>query len=241
MSAKRLALSSAIVLFVTGIANADTITYSTAVGLKDGAGEPLNASAKFTTVDNGNGTGTLTIVLTNLQANPTSAAQLISDIQFTLSPDALNGTGTNLTQSGSGITITGNTSGDITTGPLTVQWGYTQLTNHIDDLAAGGSSPAQTIIGAPNGSGAYSNANNSITGNHNPHIDQSATFTLVYSGMTGASTVTSATMSFGTAAGVEVHSLVPEPSRSAALLGLSAMGVIGMVVGWRRRWLGVAS
>src|SRR5262245_39228133 len=66
---------------------ANAITFATPTGATTGGG-PVNASATFTT-----SAGLLSITLTNLQANPTDVAQLLSDLQFTTSnPTILTGT-----------------------------------------------------------------------------------------------------------------------------------------------------
>jgi hypothetical protein len=90
---------------VLGQANAGTITYVTPSGATIN-GLPVDAEAVFTT-----GTDTLTITLTNLEANPTSVAQNLSDLTFTLS----GGTITSLSSS-SGQEITVNSNGTFSPG-----------------------------------------------------------------------------------------------------------------------------
>ena len=93
------------------------------------------------------------------------------------------------------------------------------------------------IIGPSGPGGVYTNANGSIAGNgpHNPFIDQQGMFTLTVAGVTNATTITSATFSFGTTAGIDVPGIptspVPEPS-SVLLLG-SLVG--GVFVSLRKR------
>src|SRR5262245_14284878 len=57
---------------------AGSITYITPAGSTAG-GQPVDAKAEFTTSGN-----TLTIVLTNLEANPKSVVQNLSDLSFTI-------------------------------------------------------------------------------------------------------------------------------------------------------------
>jgi hypothetical protein len=77
--------------------------------------------------------------------------------------------------------------------------------------------PAHLLLGPPDGSGVYSNANASIANNgpHNPFLDGVASFTLNVPGLTADSIVTSATFSFGTTEGDYVPGVpgnnVPEP------------------------------
>src|SRR5207248_7923086 len=82
------------------MANANVFTFVTPTGSSTGGG-PVNASATVTT-----GAGTVTIVLTDLQANPTDVAQLISDFDFVLSNGATTGTLTS--SSGQQINVLAN-------------------------------------------------------------------------------------------------------------------------------------
>src|SRR5438132_151597 len=72
----RLACASAL---ATVSLSASQITFSTASGASTGGG-PVSASAQVTT-----GANSVTVTLTDLLANPTDVAQLISDFSFTLS------------------------------------------------------------------------------------------------------------------------------------------------------------
>jgi hypothetical protein len=66
------------------IAQSSIIGFVTPTGSMTG-GQPVEASAVFTT-----GAGTITVTLTNLDTNPRSVVQNLSDLEFTLS----NGTAT---------------------------------------------------------------------------------------------------------------------------------------------------
>src|SRR5262249_38675924 len=79
-------------------AHAGTITYVTPSGATSG-GQAVDAEAVFTT-----GTHSLTITLTNLEANPTSVAQNLSDLSFTISGGSLTGA-TLSSSSGQEITV----------------------------------------------------------------------------------------------------------------------------------------
>jgi hypothetical protein len=227
---RRSALSLAILAIVTltsAVATkADSVTYVTPTGASTGGG-PVNARAVLTV----NPAGTLTVVLTNLQANPTDVAQLISDFSFTT-----NGlTGTLSSSVGTGIFVNaGGTTTPGTTG--STGWALDPVAGglfHVTALGAVG--PANLIIGPPGAGGVYTNANGSIAGNgpHNPFLNQTATFTLAIPGLNSVSQITSFTFSFGTVAGINVPGTpgVPEPA-SMVLLGT---GLVSLSAGLRRR------
>jgi len=202
-------------------------TFVTATGATESGGNAVNASAVVTL-----GTGTITVTLTNLLANPTTVAQNISDFFFTLNTTP-TGFPSTVTPTGSLITVAGGTSTPDTTDTLK-SWALTATGNqiHIDALVASQgptSAPKQLIIGP----GPYTNANASITGStHNPFINGTATFTFAVSGVTANSVVSNGIFSFGTDGGDNVNatgggggggSVTPEPS--TFLLGGSLVGL----------------
>lgn len=214
-------------LMVAGVARADSITYVTPTGSSTSGGS-VDASATFTTNNN----GTISITLTDLQANPTDVAQLISDLDFTLSGGLTSGT----LASSSGQQITVNSGGTYTLGSTTsTPWILNDNVNGGLQLTAlaGAGQPKGLIIGPPGTGGTYSNANGSIAANkaHNPFINQSATFLLDVSGVTVNTMIDSAIFSFGTTAGINVDGtpntpVVPEPS-SLVLLGTGLLLLAG--------------
>jgi hypothetical protein len=192
----------------------------------------VDASATFVT-----GNGTLSITLTNLEANPTDVAQLLSDLDFTLSNGATSGT----LASSSGQEVTVAKDGTFTLGSTVDTGGALNSTATGLQLDVLGTpvGPSHLIIGPPDGSNVYSNANGSIAGNkpHNPFLDGTATFLLDIAGVTADTDVTSATFSFGTTEGTNLvpgtpgTTPVPEPG-TLLLLG---SGLAGMASLSRRR------
>lgn len=188
-----MALGSA--ALIAASANANTYTFDTPAGATTSG--PVNAEAIFTT-----GAGSLTIKLTDLQANPTDVAQLISDISWGFVNGSISSVGlANPTVTGTGINVGANgitsaaSATDNTTlaGAWTVAGGF-----HISAL--GGGQPAGLIIGPAGPGGVYGNANGSIDANgpHNPFFDGTATFVLNIPGLTAADVVNNVQFSFGT-------------------------------------------
>ena len=198
-------------------ASADTVTFSTPTGATTSGGA-VDASAMFVT-----GPGTITITLNDLLANPGNVAQLVSDLNFTLSNGAA--TGTLSSSSATQISISGHHGTIGSTGET--GWVLNGVSGGLQlDALGAPTTPSEHI----NGPGPYSNANGSIDGNkpHNPFLDGTAQFTIDVAGVTAATTVTGAVFSFGTTPGIDVTGTssttsVPEP----ATLGLLALGLLG--------------
>jgi PEP-CTERM motif-containing protein len=204
-------------------ASANVITFSTPTGATT-VGGPVSATATITT-----GLGTVSISLTDLQANPTDVAQLISDFDFTLSGGQT--TGALASSSGQQINVAGN--GTFTLGSTgSTGWGLNNnVMGGLQLDALGFIGPAGLIIGPPGPGSVYTSANGSIAGNmpHNPFINQTATFLITVAGVTADTLITSATFSFGTVAGINVPGVpgipggkIPEPA-SIALLGIGLL------------------
>jgi hypothetical protein len=192
-------------------------------GNATGGGQPVSAEATFTTSAN-----QVTILLENLQANPTSVVQCLSGLQFRLS--TFQNAGTLGTSSGVERNIAGDGSfTDI--GAAAVGWSLATAGPDLKlNLLNTPTAPDHTIIGPPDGSNLYSNANGSIVnGTHSPFIGLSASFTLNVPGVTAQSTVSSAIFQFNTSAGTTVPGITitqfPEPG-TLALAGLAACGAM---------------
>jgi hypothetical protein len=213
----------------TSAARADIEPFSTPAGSQDTDGESVSATASFNVTTN-----SIVVTLTNLQSSMHSAGQLISDLFFKVG-DGSQTPSTLSSSSGQEVTVAGN--GTATLGStVSTGWGYTVTSGvgHLDDLN-GGASPHHTIIGPPNASGVYDNANSSITnGAHSPFLSESATFT--FSGLNLSNTtnvISNVVFSFGTTSGDNINGVVvPEPS-TLAIAGLGALGFMGF--GFRRR------
>ena len=180
--------------FAAQPAAAVSITFTGTGSGSDGA---LSASAAFTT-----SAGLLSVTITNLlsAASIISAGQAVSDLSFTLSnaPGTLGAT----TATGTFATFSGSATPTLAAGSPTRwlgaggQGNFSIVGNTITLEAIGGGQPDQLIL--PAGT-TYPAANASITnGMFSPFVDGPATFTLGLSGVTAATTITSATFSFGT-------------------------------------------
>jgi hypothetical protein len=211
---------------LTPHASASTVTFTIPAGTTVG-GEPVSATAILSTdVD-----GHLLIALQNTIVNPTSIIQNLSDFKFTLSSGQTTGTLAN--SAGLERTVAGDgtfTNGSIVATGWELEASGAGQRVHVLGTAIG---PAHTIIGEPNGSNVYSNANDSIAGNgpHNPFLAPLVLFDIEISGLTSSDTVTQVTFSFGTTEGNDV-TVVPEPTSMLLMGGIFAgLGAFG----YRRR------
>lgn len=210
-------------------ASAATITYDANTTL---GGNPIDATATFVTNDN----GTLDITLTDLQANPTTVAQLISDLDFKLSNGATSGT----LHSSSGQEITVNSDGTFSLGStVATGWALNSISGGLQlDVLGTTTAPRHLIIGPPGGATYHDKTGaGSIAGNgpHNPFLDGTAMFTLDVPGVTSATTVTSAIFSFGTSSDCDLctapgtprnNPTVPEPGTYVMIaVGLGLVGL----------------
>ncbi len=218
---------------IAGQAMANT-TLLTVTGT-DAAGDPIAASAKFTTALN-----TVTVDIWNTQANPTDVGQDISDLGFVLTSGQTTGSISSFSALERTIGAGGTYSGVAAT---TSHWGldtgvsFGAFGTGLELTDFTGSHVPNTIIGPPAGTNLYSAANASFNaGGHDPEWFGTATapveFVLHVAGVTADSSVNFAQFSFGTEAGDNHNASVPIPP-SALLLGSGLLG-LGLV-GWRRQ------
>lgn len=212
-----------------------------------GSDGPLAAQAQFTV-----GSGTISVQLTNLEANPTSAGQELSGILFTLNtaPSSVSGAGTsgqliNVNSSNGTFTnVSGNPDRWEASGHITQP-----TTNSIQLLVLGGGQPSQMIIGPPDSNNLYSNANSSID-NFNPSVFETGTFNLNVGGVTTSTQITGATFLFGTGPDTRLvgqlqpPNVIPEPCTMALGLAGAVFGggtfLSGAFLRRRRRLLAIA-
>ena len=216
-------------------ATAATVVFSTPAGstVTDGA---VSASATFITDP-----GSITVVLADLLANPKSVGQLLSDISFTFTGALASGAtlGLNLGQE---VTVADNGTATLG-GFVATGWGLSATGTsslHLDALGQP-TTPSHLLIGPPDASGTYSNANSSIAGNdpHNPFLNQTAGFVIDLLDPTALATITGVIFSFGTTEGVLVtgtpggtptpFEIGPTPIPSAVWLFAGALGLLGML------------
>jgi hypothetical protein len=210
----------AVALGVCGTAYADQITFQNAVvGLTVTSDNTVTVSIQNT--------------LTNAQVQ--SVAQNISGRYFQVSgytgsavslssssgqtTDIYNGTGTV-----QGVTSTGWVASNFGSG-LTL---CVVCASPVQNQTA----PQMTIVGGT-GSGAYPNANSSISSNgpHNPFLVGTVSFTLYVPGVTRDSTFSNVGVQFGTSA--TPPTVVPEPGSIALLLATGGTLFGGIVIRFR--------
>ncbi len=235
MSYKRL-------LYVCGFLATASLTFGDTVWTVNSGGNSASADFNFSVA------GQVTITLTDTVSNPGSVASNLSAFMFGLDN---NGTALNVGSLSSGAGVERTVAGDgsyIDGSSVAAGWVFSLSsgTYALDVLSGGGAGPAHTIIGTPDGSNVYSNANSSIAGNgpHNPFLT-SGTFVITITGVNSNTTVDFANFQFGTTDGsgiidgsctTDCGTIPPQsiPEPTSLLLGGTGFAALGLV-GWRRR------
>ncbi len=207
--------------------------FATATGATENGHNPVDAEVTFD-IDPLN--HQITITLTNRQADPSTVAQAISGLNFSLSTAETTGTMASDLSGSFGTELTVKSDGTFSIGS-TVPTGWALNSNVSGGLqlsVLGAAGPAHLILGPPGSNGLYDKAGGSIAGNkpHNPFLNQSATFHVQVSQLTSQSRIEGVTVFFGTTAGNGVR-MVPEPG-SIVLLGLG-MGAVVLIPRLRSR------
>jgi hypothetical protein len=195
------------------------------------ASTPGKARASIWLVSDGSQTGqadislgsdTITVVLTNLlsAANFRSSSQALSDLYFTLSN---NVSVTSATVSASGTAVNIDDKGNTTSAPGTTnRWSISGSSGNYLLTTLSGKQPSYLI--APSGS-SYPDVNKGVK-NFNPYFQGSATFTISnVGGLTSDTTVTDASLSFGTD-GTEIPS-TPVPAPPSVIIAMTGVGLVG--------------
>jgi hypothetical protein len=216
--------ATALLQFVwQGSAFADPISWVITSGSTTSGGN-VNAQADFTRSN-----GSLTVALTNFQANPTADSQAISGITFSVI--GASGSGS-LTTVNLGYISTIDTDTNAYTAGVSdslVRWKASEIGTAIRLTTLTGGQPDRLIIGPDNQGGfdpnvgQYTNANPSVS-NHNPSVLGTASFTITVPGTTTSSQIGNVVFQFGTATTPESVPGVPVPE-PAAFIGLLGAGL----------------
>jgi hypothetical protein len=236
-SAVLASLAVAGLLVAAGSAQATTFSFN----VTGGCSEACAANALITP-----GAGTLHVVLSDTQADPRSAGDLVSSLEMVTNAVLA---GTSLTaQAGSLLAVPddppNNTAVGVAGDPT--HWHASGAGSTIELTTIGGGKPINMIIGPPGVGGNYPSANGSITtAGFDPFISGAGTFDIADAAITADTVVTSVSFNFGTGPDTILPGvpcmpgtpncgsgppLIPEPG-TLALLG-SALAALGF---YRRR------
>jgi hypothetical protein len=200
-------------IYLSSLATPVLATSVTFTGTGTVGSTPVSAEATLTT-----GTNSVSITLTNLHSNPTDIVQTLSDFGFTLSTTP---SGASMLSSSGGRERTVASNGTFIDGSVVAtEWALSASGPDLTlDVIGTPIAPAHTIIGGPDATNTYSNANGSIAGNgfNNPFLAGAVSFLLSVPGVTAETTVTAVTFSFGTTAGNDVPGEAPTPTNTPTI------------------------
>jgi len=193
--ARRLLLLSA--LLATSL-SADT-SYAIANGATDSGGN-ISGTVDFSL--SCSSTCALDILIGGAEANPTSAAQLISGLTFDLSDSgtplsvgAASVSGTINNGSGGMVNVIDNKGNVSQTNATPGRWGIEKSGGDFEFTTLTGGAPKYMIMGP----GPYTNENSSITKNHSPNLAGPVEFSIVgISGLNSSTVVSNVKILMGT-------------------------------------------
>lgn len=222
-------------LLVPALLGACVVTANTAKAgtvFETASGSTTSGGAVDAKVDFTFGSGSLTIVLTNLQQNLKADSQQLSGISFDIV--GLTGSGS-LSTTNSGLISTISSGGAYTAGAsdALTRWKASHATSTVTLTTLSGGQPDRLIIGPDNNggfnpmTGSFSNANASVI-QHQPSVLGSATFVVSIAGVNSSSVIEKVNFLFGTEKAPNTEHVpginsVPEPASVAMVsVGLSA-------------------
>jgi hypothetical protein len=151
-------------------------------------------SKRTATVNATFNTNSLTLVINGVVNNINDVGQAVSGVDFSIVGGL---TGTLASTSGQLINVAND--GTFSNASGNPDW-FQAAANDFETTALGSSNPDNVLIGAPNGSNVYSNANGSIKSNkaHNPFTKEQITLVYSIAGLTSTSNFSSFRIAFGT-------------------------------------------
>ncbi len=227
-------------LLFASFASANTFYFTTPINsVNPSDSQAVDVFASITTLDN----GTISVTLTNNEVDPKAVSQLVSGFQFNLTSAAQIVASQTPTAVGTLIDASVWSATPVVDFADTINhWRYTTTgaTNTAVAMTALTGGTADLLIGKPSASGAYVNANPSITNCHAcPLILHDVTFTLALTGVTSATNINTSSVKvlFGTATTGETvnMSATTAPTPEPGTLGMLFLGTGMIGYGFRRR------
>jgi hypothetical protein len=232
------------ILAIAGALHASTFGFNTPTGATDlGGANPVQASAIFLVSGN-----TITLTLNNLEANPTTDAQVLDALTFQLNNQTIpTGATITVTQAETEFIQVNSTYKQFTVVSSNLSWHLsdTMVGSTVDFsfcnakvtgtncTSTGTDAPAGGIIGAPDSNDKYSNANSTIRGSAaDPYIFEDAVFTIKLSSGTfdtAQNNYTNVLFGYGDTSGEyeAVGGVAPEPSSFWMMAAALAIGLAG--------------
>jgi hypothetical protein len=191
-------------------------------------GNPVSASVILSLSQVG-ATEVLTVVIDDNTVNQKSDGENVTGVELNINSSQITGD-TLVSSSGAAIDVPSQSSVTHLGVESLTHWTATTSLSQLTLTTIGGGTPIDGIIGIPNGSGVYSNADGSLTGSNKwPFAQETATFTIDLTGTNiSMSSITGAEIGFGTLGTNYINATVitniatPEPG-TFWLLGISGV------------------